>query len=90
MEVLLGGHRGREVLEEGVLPSNRSGGCRRKKHNGRKPRFRFQMEKTLQDTWGKQPDIINVKFIWEHKEQPEAALSWSGCSLHGGAWDLMQ
>lgn len=69
------GPQGREVLGEGVLPSNRSGGCSRKKHNGRKPCFRFQVEKTLQDTWGEQPDIINVKFIWEHEEQPEAALS---------------
>lgn len=70
------GPRGGEVLREGVLPWNRSGGCSRKKHNGRKPRFRFQMEKTLQDTWGEQPDIINVKFSWEHKEQPEEAPSW--------------
>lgn len=61
MEVLPRGPWGGEVLREGILPWNRSGGCSRKKHNGRKPCFRFQMEKNLQDTWGKQPDIINVK-----------------------------
>lgn len=77
------GPRGGEVLREGVLPWNRSGGCSRKKHNGRKPRFRFQVEKTLQDTWGEQPDIINVKFSWEHKEQPEEAPSWKRVLL---AW----
>lgn len=74
---------GGEVLREGVLPWNRPGGCSRKEHNGRKPHFRFQMEKTLRGTWGEQPDIINVKFSWEHKEQPEAALSWKRVLL---AW----
>lgn len=59
------------------------GGCSRKQHNGRKPRFRFQTEKTLQDTWGEQPDIVTVKFSCEHK-------AGSRSSLHGGAWVLTQ
>lgn len=51
----------RGVLQEGVLPRGRTAVCSGKRHNGRKPRFRLPMEKTLQDPWGEQPDTINVR-----------------------------
>lgn len=63
------------MLQEGVLPQGWPGGRSRKRHNGRKLHFCFLMEKTLQDPWGEQPDTINVKISWEHKEQPEASPS---------------
>lgn len=79
---------GRGVLREGVLLWGRPGSRSGKRHNGRKPHFRFPMEKTLQNPWGEQPDIINVKISWEDKQWPEAApsqeqvlLAWRSLAL---------
>lgn len=71
------------MLWEGVLPRGQLGGHSGKRHNGRKPHFRFPMERTLQDPWGEQPDTTRVKISGEHKERPEAAPSWERILL---AW----